>query len=109
MVDTLDELAHAIDSASDCGDEVSLRRLGKECEKQFQAAEDDTRVRLLYYWANTHAGITSVKRSDRGYISNWNQPDSVQEILLLRRAICEPSYKKISPVVACQIRTNLAN
>ena len=109
VVDTLDELAHAIDNASDRGDEATLRRLGTECESQLRAAENEIRVRLLYYWANTYAGIISIKRNEPGYISNCNQPDSVREILLLRRAACEPSYKEINPVIACQIRTNLAN
>ena len=31
-VKSLDDLAHAIDTASDAGDETSLRRLGDVCE-----------------------------------------------------------------------------
>ena len=108
-MDTLDELAQAIDKASDRGDEVSLRRLGEKCKTRLQNAANENRVLLQYYWANTYAGIITIKRNEPGYIASWNQPDSVQNILLLRRAIREPSYKKINPVTACQIRTNLAN
>ena len=106
---TLDDLAHAIDSASDAGDKALLRRLGGECKDRLGAAEGEERVRLLYYWSNTYSSIISIKRQDSDYIWDWEQPEGVQNNLLLRRAIRERAFETIDPIVARQIRTNLAN
>ena len=105
----LDDLAHAIDNASDAGDEASLRQLSEDCENLLRTAKDEDRVRLFYYQSNTYSGIIAAKQKDENYICNWEQPDGVQNVLLLRRAINEPAFKAISPIIACQIRTNLAN
>ena len=106
---SLDDLAHAIDIASDAGDETSLRRLGDVCEDRLRAAEGIDRVRLLYYRSNTFSSILAIKGNDPEYIWNWNQPERVENILLLRRAIGEPSFADTNSVLARQIRTNLAN
>ena len=44
-VQSLDDIAHAIDSASDAGDESSLRQLGVVCEHQLSAAKGVDRTR----------------------------------------------------------------
>lgn len=106
---TLDDLAHAIDAASDAGDEALLRQLGEKCEQRLGTAEGEDRVRLLYYQSNTYSAIVASKHFDAGTAWSWEQPDGVQNLLLLRRAVQEPSFETIEPVVACQIRTNLAN
>ncbi len=108
-VQSLDDLAHAIDTASDVGDETSLRRLGDQCAERLCAAEGIDRVRLLYYRSNTLSSIIGIKGNDPDYIWSWNQPEGVENILLLRRAICEPSFSDTNSVLACRIRTNLAN
>lgn len=106
---TLVDLAHAIDSAADAGDEELLRRLGEECESQLETADDEDRVFLYYYQANTHSAIIASQHRDPVRTWSWEQADGVQDILLLRRAISEPTFATIEPIVACQIRTNLAN
>ncbi len=106
---TLDDLAHAIDSASDAGDEALLRRLGEECESRLSTAEGEDRIRLLYYWSNAYSSIIATKHADPDYLWNWKQPEGVQNILLLRRAIGEPSFDTNNRIVARQIRNNLAN
>ncbi len=108
-VQSLDDLAHAIDAASDAGDETSLRRLGDVCEDRLSAAEGVDRVRLLYYRSNTFSSIIAIKGNDPEYIWSWNQPEGVENILLLRRAIGEPSFANTNSVLARQIRTNLAS
>ena len=108
-VQTHDDLATAIDAASDTGDEASLRQLGNVCESRLSNAEGIDRVRLLYFWSNVYSSIVAIKRNDRDYVWNWNQPEGVQNILLLRRAIREPSFATANAVVARQVRTNLAN
>ena len=108
-VQSLDDLAHAIDTASDAGDETSLRRLGDVCKDRLRTAEGLDRVRLLYYRSNTFSSIIAIKGNDPEYIWSWNQPEGVENILLLRRAIGEPSFADTSSVLARQIRTNLAN
>ena len=106
---SLEDLAQAIDAASDAGDEASLRRLGDECERRLNAAEGIDRVLLLYYQSNTYYGIVSLKHDAATDVWDWEQSDGVNNLLCLRRAISEPSFESIDPVVACQIRTNLAN
>ena len=106
---TLDDLAHAIDSASDAGSEALLRRLGEDCESRLSTAEGEDRVHLLYYWSNTYSSIIAIKQNAPDCVWDWEQPDGIQDILLLRRAISEPAFETIYPIIACQIRTNLAN
>ena len=106
---TLDDLAYAIDNASDAGDESVLRRLGEDCESRLRTVESEDRVRLLYYWSNTYSSIIAIKQNDPDFVCNWKQPESVQNILLLRQAIRDPSFDTINSIVACQIRTNLAS
>ena len=103
-----EDLAQAIDAASNAGDETSLRRLGDECERRLNAAEVIDRVDLLYYQSNTYAGIVSLKHDAATDVWDWKQSDGVNNLLCLRRAISEPSFGS-NPARACQIRTNLAN
>ena len=106
---TLNDLALAIDAASDVGDKEALRRLGKECESLLDRATGDERVFLLYFQSNTHSAIIAAQSGDSSGIWDWEQPDAVQNVLLLRRAIAEPAFSTVDGMVACQIRTNLAN
>ena len=106
---TLDELALAIDAATDKGDEAELRQLADECERLLVTAEGEDRVHLRYYQANTYSGIIGAKQGDPDYIWSWEQPDGIRNILSLRQAIGEPAFQSIHPIRACQIRTNLAS
>lgn len=108
-VQSLNDLAYAIDEASDADDESRLRELGTICECQLRNTTGTDRVRLLYFWSNTLSAIVAIKRSDPNYICSWNQPEGVTNILLLRRALMEPSLATTDSVVVRQIRTNLAN
>ena len=103
------DLAHAIDAAFDSRDEEALRLLGKECEDRLDGATGDERVRLLYFQSNTHNAIVSSQAGDTARVWDWEQPDAVQNALLLRRAIAEPAFGTIDRILTCQIRTNLAN
>ena len=103
------DLAHAIDTASDSCNEESLRLLGKECEDRLDGATGDERVLLLYFQSNTHSAIVSSQVGDPARVWDWEQPDAVQNVLLLRRAIAEPAFGTIDRILTCQIRTNLAN
>ena len=106
---SLSELAQVIDAASDAGDEVRLRKLADDCERQLATARGEERVHLRYYQSNAYAAIVSAKRRDTDYTWSWEQPDGVKNILLLRQAISEPAFQEMHPILACQIRTNLAN
>ena len=106
---TLDDLAQAVDAAADAADEPMLRRLGKECESRMATAKDQERVFLRYYQANVFASIISSKHTDADYTWSWEEPDRIQNILLLRQAINEPAFETVDSIVECQIRTNLAN
>ena len=104
----LDDLARDIDEASDAGNEDRLRYLGTVCEDQLKSALGMHRVRILYYWSNTFSSIIDIKRRSHGYSWNWDQPEAIENILLLRRAIMEPSFEQTDSVLPLQIRTNLA-
>ena len=106
---TLQEIALAIDAATGDGDEGLLRQLGEECERRLSSAAGEDRVTLFYYQANTYSAIIEANQDDPDYIWNWQNPDEVQNILLLRQAIGEEAFGHIHPILACQIRTNLAN
>ena len=103
------DLAHAINAASDSGDKEALRRLGKECEDRLLGATGGERVLLLYFQSNTHSAIVSSQAGDPARVWDWEQPDAVQNVLLLRRAIAEPAFSTTDRILTCQIRTNLAN
>ena len=105
----LDDLALEIDHASDLRDETLLRQLGRHCVSRLNSAVGEDRVRLFYFLSNTYGEIISIKRGDSDYAWSWEQADSIQNILSLRKAIREPSFESIGSIVACQIQTNLAN
>ena len=105
----LGDLARGIDEASDAGDEDRLRYLGTVCEDRLPSATGVDRVRVLYYWSNTFSSIINIKRGVHGYSWDWNQPEAIEDILLLRRAISEPSFEQTDSVLSLQVRTNLAN
>ena len=109
MTKSLDDLAQAIDAASDAGDEELLRKYGKECERRLASAQGMDRVLLNYYRSNTYGAIIEAKGGDDNYIWSWEQPDGVQNALALRRAIIEPAFETCHSIPICQIRTNLAN
>lgn len=109
MPNGLDALALAIDAASAAGDEELLRQFGKECERRLVSALGMDRVLLNYFHSNTYAAIITAKRDDGNYAWSWEQPDSVQNVLALRRAIIEPTFDNCDSIRICQIRTNLAN
>ena len=104
-----EDLACAIDAAAEIGDEAQLRQLGDECTDRLNTATGEERVLLHYYRSNTYAGIISSKRADADYVWSWEQPDGIENILSLRKAIAEPAFRSIDPIRASQIRTNLAN
>ena len=68
---TLNDLALAIDAASDVGDKEALRRLGKECESLLDRATGDERVFLLYFQSNTHSAISAAQSGDSSGIWDW--------------------------------------
>ena len=105
----LANLAGAIDAAAESGDEARLRHLGDECTQRLRTATGEERVLLRYYQSNTYAGVILSKYADAAYVWSWEQPDGVQNALLLRHAIKDPAFRDINPIVASQIRTNLAN
>ena len=109
MTKGLDDLANAIDAASDAGDEELLRKYGKECERRLASAQGMDRVLLNYFHSNTYAAIIAAKWDDSNFAWSWEQPDTVQNVLALRRAIIEPAFETCDSIRIYQIRTNLAN
>ena len=94
---SLDDLAHAIDAASDEGKERSLRQLGDECESRLDTAEGTDRVLLFYYQSNTYYGIVSLKQDEATDVWDWEQSDGVKNLLCLRQAINEPAFEVDRP------------
>lgn len=106
---TLAELAQAIDAASNASDSKRLRELAAICDRQTAVVTGQDKVLLHYYHSNTYAALIATKRRDSEYLWSWKQPDGIQNILLLRKAIAHPAFDELDPIIACQIRTNLAN
>lgn len=63
----LPDMAHAIDSAEDAGDEELLREFGDYCKSQLSDAKGEDLVRLRYYQSNTYAAIIASKADDPDY------------------------------------------
>ena len=68
LMQTIDDLACAIDIASDADDETMLRQLGEDCENRLGTAEGEDRVLLLYYKSNTYSAINASEQHDADYI-----------------------------------------
>ena len=77
------------------GDEGLLRQLGEECARRLSSAAGEDRVTLLYYQANTYSAIIEANQEGPDYIWNWQNPDGIQNILLLRQAIGEEAFGHI--------------
>ena len=107
-MDDLLELGKRIDAANDARNKVALRALIQECRDKLEVATGKQRVPLLYYEANAHAGIYAINSTDTAYAWGWNQPETIDEILALRRAITEPAFDEAHDI-QCRIRTNLGN
>lgn len=104
-----EDLALAVDAATDDGNEQQLRELADDCLRRLKDAEGAERVRLHYYKANCHAGISTINSSDPDFAWSWEQPHDIGEVLALRRAIKEPLFSDLNPILVSQIRTNLGN
>jgi len=104
-----EDLALAIDTGSDERNELELKKLVLECLKRLETAEGIERVRLHYFTANCHAGISTINYHNSEFTWSWQQPHGIAEVLALRSAIIEPAFVDVPPVLASQIRTNLGN
>ena len=108
-MDDLLQLGKRIDTANDARDKVALHALIQECHDRLEVATGKQRVYLLYYEANAHDGIYDVNATDTAYAWEWNQPETIDEVLALRKAIKELAFDEIHDTFRCRIRTNLGN
>ena len=108
MPETLNDLGKRIDAATAAANERALRLLVDECDRHLETASGEDRVLLYYFQANANSGIASTKHDDNRAWS-WEQDEVVAALLSLRHAINEPVFNAISPVIRCQIRTNMAS
>ena len=107
--ESIDKLALAIDYASDDGDIDRLTQLEDECKSLIRNSEGESRVQLLYFQANAISGKIQARPQSHGSSWSSNLPDRVRILLLLRQSISDPAFHTITPLVQCQISTNLAN
>ena len=106
---TVRSLAQEIDSAIDTGNLTLLRACVTKCEEFTRHANDTERVNLLYYQANAHWAIATLKMQADPTSNPWGQHHYVQSLLLLRRAKKEPAFKTTDRITSCQIHTNLGH
>ena len=105
----LDYLAQKIDDAITARDQLMLTSLTTKCDELYDRSGDQGRLILHYMASNALSALQSIKNSDEASLWSWEQPETVQAILRLRRAMIEPGYKVIDPVFKARIVTNLAN
>ena len=104
----LEFLALKIDRSCDAMDATELKQLIETCETALADAQGSNRVALNYFIANAYSGLWKIRSKAEGPWE-WKAHEVVQELLALRRAIDEPTFKASDIVRRCQIHTNLAN
>ena len=107
-MNAIEAIAKQIDAAIDCGDELLLDQLTAKCQQHLETAESKERIYLFYFQANIHAALAVLRNQSAAQTNAWEQPDEIQNILLLRRAVKEPALDTVDPIYQCSIRTNLA-
>lgn len=110
-------------------DEEALRRIGElvDCSWDVASAEGNTRALdwadalqargvsnetaadLDYCRSNAWANRAALKRGDRAWAWSWDQQETAQQILLLRRALNNAAFGALPWTRQCQILTNLGN
>ena len=105
----IDKLAHDIDCAVDAADVPALRQLCERCDQLLANAKGLENVLINYYQSNAYAGIALVFEVGAKDVDEWDQPDRVQSLLSLRRAVSRAEFSTIEPTFACQIHTNLGS
>jgi tetratricopeptide (TPR) repeat protein len=106
----LDALALKIDKASDNADRPELMNLIGECNDWIKTDSKNIRPILHFFKANCYAALSAFSiRDDPDYKWSWNQSDSIEEILSLRRAISDDTFREIDEVYQCKIFVNLGN
>lgn len=106
----LSSIARNVDEAITERDELWLRTLIGACEVKIDAAGEEERVHLRYFASNAHSALQAMHNAKEGAAAwSWDQRDSVQAILSLRRAMTEPGFQDIDPIFKARITTNLAN
>lgn len=105
----LDRLAQEIDEAIAARAQHKLMSLISVCDEAYDRAAEEGRVRLLYMASNASSALQTISNTDIEAQWSWDQPNTIDAVLRLRRAMIETGYDEAHPVFKAQIATNLAN
>jgi hypothetical protein len=99
-----------VDISGDLNDESGATRAVEWCEAISKRPLSSTNGALLeYFWANAWENRRRAKHVNRAAAWNWEQPELLNQILHLRRAIQHVGYNELDATRRCQIQTNLGN
>jgi hypothetical protein len=100
----------AIDRAGDQKHDDGLIAALDWCDQlQKRSLSEADRSLLEYFRANARGIRQQLKHRDLDAAWGWDQPEFLQQILSLRRAVRSPGYESLPTVRRCQIQTNLGN
>lgn len=108
----LEKFGQKIDFFIESANEKKLTYFLQECLRlQEIVSKSQDKVSLFYFEANIHAALHAIKSNNESYLWSWEQPESTDQILALRKAIdiSEPNSKNRELIRFCQIKVNLAN
>jgi len=107
-VDALNEIGLLIDAAHDAqsipGTDRAFALLDELQEREIAP---EIAVRIHYYRANAWENRRLAERHHESW--KWEQHETQEQVLELRRAIRHHGFNRLDAVVQCQILTNLAN
>ncbi len=109
MDKALEALALEIDTAADDGNISALNTLLDKCNNGLEAATGQNRAILLFFEANCHSALATIRSREPDYEWSWRQSERVSEILSLRKAVSELGFSELEPMFQCKILTNLGN
>lgn len=109
MLETIETLAHQIESAGKNSEVEALETNIKACE--YLINNGNNNPVLLYFIANAYSFLRRIQENENQNINawEWNNDYRKQELISLRKAILHPHFNELHQYRKCQIYTNLGN
>tara|TARA_Y100000588_G_scaffold131565_1_gene144223 strand:+ start:2221 stop:3696 length:1476 start_codon:yes stop_codon:yes gene_type:complete len=105
----LNELADAIDSASDEHDTKKLETILGTLDSLIDGECSENRSILHFFKANCFAALRIIERNSVDDTWSWHQERLISELLHLRKAVAERGFVQLNTLMQCKILTNIAN
>jgi len=106
----IEMVGHLIDLSCDLNRALGTTRALEWCDMLEQRDLSNSEAALLaYFRANAWANRQREKRPDHMSTWAWEQPETQEQVLHLRRAVNGPGFDELNALRRCQVLTNLAN